>query len=109
MIFGAILFVIGLVVTLGGKFLPFGRLPGESWLAGPTSHSTFRRDEHPSEHSPYRYSVVLSATVASGGPLAENLAIPNSRIKAMDLSYRFHESASFFNGRLVGSPERSGL
>ena len=29
MIFGAILFVIGLVVTLGGRFLPFGRLPGD--------------------------------------------------------------------------------
>ena len=29
MIFGAILFVIGLIVTVGGKFLPFGRLPGD--------------------------------------------------------------------------------
>jgi hypothetical protein len=29
MIFGAILFVIGLVVTVGGRFLPLGRLPGD--------------------------------------------------------------------------------
>ena len=29
MIFGAMLFVIGLIVTVGGRFLPFGRLPGD--------------------------------------------------------------------------------